>query len=137
MADCVCNKCGNGVIDHGEACDTNGDIGCDFVNSICSDDCSFCTCSISSDLIWAGNFSGKRQPIICIILNLISWILKIIGAVALLALVFGGIYYAVSGSSPDGKKKAKKMVTYAILGLALILISYSVLAVIDQILVQP
>ena len=137
MIDCVCNKCGNGVLDPGEVCDTNGGVGCSGINSLCIN-CNSCACSITdSDLIWAGNFLGKHTPIICIILNLVLWILKITGGIFLLMLVLGGIYYAVSGSSPDGQTKAKKRVISAIIGLVIILTSYVALMIINQILVQP
>ena len=86
---------------------------------------------VSAELSWLG------RPIVDRVNELTLYLLKIIGGIFLLMLVLGGIYYAVSGSSPDGQKKAKKMVTYAILGLAIALTSYIALMIIDQILVQP
>ncbi|MEA1937312.1 MAG: hypothetical protein U9N04_04350 [Patescibacteria group bacterium] len=85
----------------------------------------------SAELTWLG------RPIVDRVNELTLYLLKITGGIFLLTLVLGGIYYAVSGSSPDGQKKAKKMVVSAIMGLALILTSYVILSVIDQILVQP
>ncbi len=87
--------------------------------------------AFGASLTWLG------RPVVDRINELTLYILKITGGIFLLTFIIGGIYYAISGSNPDGQKKAKKMVTYAILGLVLILISYSVLAVIDQIFVQP
>jgi|GEM_PF-1650603 len=84
-----------------------------------------------AELAWLG------RPIVDRVNDLTLYILKITGGIFLLMFIIGGIYYAVSGSNPDGQNKAKKTVTYAILGLALILISYALMAIIDQILVQP
>ena len=142
LDNCICNKCGNGVIDPGETCDTNGDIGCDSSSSAstCSSNCNVCTCLLAdsklNNLIFSGNFLGKRTPILCILRSLILYILKIVGSIFLLSLIIGGIYYMISGSNPDKQKKAKKIVTYAILGIALVLVSYIILALIEQILVQ-
>ena len=52
-------------------------------------------------------------------------------------LVVGGIYYIVSGSNPDGQLKAKKLITYAILGIILTLISFAIVELMDKFFVQP
>ncbi len=87
--------------------------------------------AFGAELTWLG------RPVVDRVNELTLYILKIAGGIFLLMLVFGGIYYSVSGSNPDGQKKAKKTVISAILGLAIILVSYVALMIIDQILVQP
>ena len=88
--------------------------------------------------IACGHVSGAGptwlgRPIVDRVNELTLFLLKITGGVFLLMFVLGGIYYAVSGSNPDGQKKAKKMVTYAIFGLALILGSYILIGTISDI----
>lgn len=84
----------------------------------------------SAELSWMG------RPVVDRVNELILFILEIIGGIFMLMFVGGGVYYAISGSSPDGQKNAKKMVTYAVLGLAIVLTSYAIIALLDQIFVQ-
>ena len=62
------------------------------------------------------------------------WILSIIGSLALLILIFGGVMYI--GSTGDEQKvlTAKKTVTFAIIGIILVLISYAIVVVLEGIL---
>ncbi len=63
-------------------------------------------------------------------------LLSYAGRIALLFLIFGGIYYIISGSDPQKQEIAKKTITYALLGLIVVLSSYAVIAVLDRILVS-
>ena len=69
-----------------------------------------------------------------IVENTIIWALSIIGSLALLMLIIGGVMYM--GSTGDEQKvlTAKKIVTYAIIGLILILLSYSIIVALSGIL---
>jgi len=86
---------------------------------------------------FGAEFTWLGRPVVDRVNELTLYLLKIVGGIFLLMLVLGGIYYAVSGSNPDGQKKAKKMVISAVLGLTIILVSYIALMIIDQIFVQP
>ena len=132
----VVHICGDGFISGPEFCDTLGNINCDGSRPVCNSDCSDCTCLFAGDLVWAGNFLGVRQPIMCIILDLIMWILSIVGKVSLLVLIFGGIFYVVSGSNPEKQEKAKKTIVWALLGLALVLASHAIIVIMNKIFVQ-
>lgn len=124
--------CGNGIVDLGEVCDVNGDIGCAAPTPACNTDCSGCiACAIKSKL----SFFGK--PVICIVQDATKWILSVIGSVVLLILIISGAYYMFSGDNPKRQGSAKKMITYAIIGIILILVSYALLALLDRIFVQP
>ncbi|MCK5413657.1 MAG: hypothetical protein KAI57_04795 [Candidatus Pacebacteria bacterium] len=85
----------------------------------------------------ASSFSIGDKLVVDILNDLIGFILSIIGKIALLMLVVGGIYYIVSGSNPDGQLKAKKLITYAILGIILTLISFAIVELMDKFFVQP
>lgn len=68
------------------------------------------------------------QPIAVIALNVLNFLLSIVGALALIMLVVGGIMYVTSATSTVGtggnEKKvsaAKKVVLYAIIGIAVAL----------------
>lgn len=56
------SPCGNGVRDPGEACDSNGDIGCSGATPVCQPDCSECT-GADGDLVFSGDFeNGDWTP---------------------------------------------------------------------------
>ena len=84
----------------------------------------------------AGSFSYLGKPIVDIVNDLILWILSIIGKIFLLVIVLGGVYYTVSGSNVEKQEKAKKVILFALWGLILVLISYTLLKVMEKIFVQ-
>jgi len=65
--------------------------------------------------------------------NLLKWILTVAGSIALVALIVTGISYMTSMGSVEKAKKAKKAVLWIISGLILILISYAILVIIDNV----
>lgn len=61
-----------------------------------------------------------------IIANIISVVLGVTGAIALLFFVWGGIQMLISGGSPDKVKKGRDTLMWAILGLIVIFGSYGI-----------
>ncbi|MCK5084892.1 MAG: hypothetical protein KAQ64_04535 [Candidatus Pacebacteria bacterium] len=59
------------------------------------------------------------------------------GRLVLLFLIIGGVYYVISGSDPQKQENAKKVITYAIFGLVVILISYAVIVSVGKIGTTP
>lgn len=59
--------------------------------------------------------------------NVIKGIMGIVGAVALLYLVLGGLTWLTSQGSPDKVKKGKETLLWAVSGLAMIFFSYAIL----------
>jgi hypothetical protein len=119
--------CGDGVISGDEKCDTVMNMGCvDPDKPFCNRRCSFCVCS-ESRLVFLD------KPIICTIQDIILFLLSIIGGIALLILVFSGIFYIFSGANPEAQNKAKRTFNYAIIGLILVLISYAIIKIITDI----
>lgn len=66
--------------------------------------------------------------------NFLLWILGVAGVVALFMLIAGGIMYMMAGGDEQKVATAKKMITWTILGLAIVLVSYSIISVLDSIL---
>jgi len=77
------------------------------------------------------------KPVVRIFNDLVSWLLSVAGAIALLMLVIGGINYMISGGNPSNQEKARKIISYAVIGLGLILISYALVTIIEIIAVKP
>lgn len=82
-----------------------------------------------------GNYFKYDKDIALVFTEGAEFLLKIAGGLALFVLVLGGVYYIVSGSNPDGQTKAKKVVTYAVIGLAIVLVSYVIIVVVENIAV--
>ena len=60
-------------------------------------------------------------------------LLSFVGRLVLLMLIFGGVYYVMSGADPKKQETAKKIITYALFGLIIILISYAAIVALDKI----
>ncbi|MDD3190181.1 MAG: hypothetical protein PHI66_00600 [Candidatus Pacebacteria bacterium] len=117
--------CGDGVIDGVEVCDIAAPTSC-AIGETCEAGCGNCI----KGLIWNRRLVKDRVE------DLIEFILSITGSVALLALIISGILYIVSGGNSDLQVKAKKMLMFSIEGIVVILLSYAILAVIDNLLVR-
>ncbi|MBU1089570.1 pilin, partial [Patescibacteria group bacterium] len=56
-------------------------------------------------------------------LNIINWVLLFLGLIATGFLIYGGFLYITSAGNDENINKAKKLITYAAIGIVVILIS--------------
>jgi hypothetical protein len=68
--------------------------------------------------------------------NFLKWLLSVAGSIALLMLITGGVFYVTSSGNDQKVETAKKMITWTLLGLILILASYAIIIAIDQLLTK-
>lgn len=54
------------------------------------------------------------------ITSLIQWVIGVAGVVSVIFVVYGGISYSTSSGDPNKIKKAKDMILYALIGLAIV-----------------
>ena len=59
--------------------------------------------------------------------NIINYVLGILGVLALVMFIYGGLMWMTSEGAPDKIKKGKDTLIWAILGLVLIFFSYALL----------
>lgn len=64
-----------------------------------------------------------------------GWLVWFGVSICLAALIWGGLSYVSSLGSQENAQKAKKTITYAILGLLVIGFSYAIIALINRILI--
>ncbi|MBW6441224.1 hypothetical protein K0B03_04350 [Patescibacteria group bacterium] len=64
-------------------------------------------------------------------------LLSFASGIILLFLIGSGVLYIISGSNPENSEKAKKLITYTLLGAILILLSYAVITAIERIAALP
>ena len=67
-----------------------------------------------------------------IIKNVINTLLGLTGVLALLAFIFGGITWMISGGDPGKVTKGKNTMIWAIIGLLVIFSSYAILNVVFE-----
>lgn len=72
------------------------------------------------------------QGLVCLLANIFSVVLALLGIAGFVMLVFGSITWMLSGSNSQGVDSAKKTITYSFLGLALALCSYMIINIIAQ-----
>ena len=65
-----------------------------------------------------------------IIYGAINILLGIAGTLAILFVIIGGYQYLTSGANPEMAERGKKTLTNAIIGLVIIILSYTVVSII-------
>jgi len=82
------------------------------------------------------NPGGLLEDFMGAIGSITNWLLGLVTALAVLAIIYGGVVYTASSGDQDRVSSAKKTVKYAIMGLALAGIAYAIVnVIITQILV--
>ena len=64
------------------------------------------------------------------ILNATNWILGFVGALAVLALIWGGISYLTSAGDEERARTGKQTIKYALMGLVIAGIAYALVSVV-------
>ena len=77
----------------------------------------------------------KEPDIAKIIEASLLWLLGIAGSIALLMLVIAGIMYITSSGDEQKVVTAKKIFNFTVMGLILVLLSYSIIVVLRDVLI--
>jgi len=67
-----------------------------------------------------------REPLSEVVLNMVNYFIGFLGFIAVLAFVYAGVLWVVSGGAEEQITKAKKIMTYASLGLLVVILSFSI-----------
>lgn len=77
---------------------------------------------------------GGTNTLTGILQNVIGWLLGLVGMLALLSLVVGGIRLIVAFGREDGVKSAKQMIFWSVIGLVVVLLSLAVITIVERLL---
>jgi hypothetical protein len=99
-------------------------------NMILSEDASTAASSSSTELT---NPISESNPTI-IIANVIRAMLGVLGAVTLLMFIYGGFMLVFSQGNEEKLKKGRGTLIWAIIGMAIVLTSYSILSYVFKII---
>jgi len=90
--------------------------------------------AIAQTSVWTGTCVGGTsndvatiQGLECMIANIFTVIITLIGLAAFLMFIIGSVRWLMSGGSTDGTKKAKDTLTYAVIGIVISLSAFIVL----------
>jgi hypothetical protein len=75
---------------------------------------------------------NSLQDSLGLITNIIRIILYLSGALGIIFLIVGGIYYVLSAGDPSRIKRAKEILVNVITGLVIILVAYAVVTYISS-----
>jgi len=59
--------------------------------------------------------------------NIIKFLLGLVGSLALIAIIWGGIVYITSIGDDSRIKHAKSVITWAVVGLAVVILAYTII----------
>lgn len=71
-----------------------------------------------------------------LIIRVIQIALYFAGAIALVFLIIGGFQYIASRGNEEAMEKAKKTITGAVMGIVIIIMSYAIVAIVNNLVVE-
>lgn len=75
-----------------------------------------------------------QAPITKIITNIVQWLLMIFGFIAVMGFVISGIIYLLSAGDEDAQERAKRAMTYSIIGVVVGMAGLVVLYAVEALL---
>lgn len=71
--------------------------------------------------------TGGETDLKKLILKILNFFLTFLGILAVIMVVYGGVTYVTSAGNDEGIGNAKKIITYAVVGLIVILLSFAII----------
>lgn len=128
-------NCGNGVVDPGEQCDKGGANG--DCPAVCSTSCATNSCGGGTQT-YSFNITnplkGGADDFSELVKIIAQWIFNLAIPIAVAMIVYAGILFLISAGDTSKVTKARQVLTYAVVGLAIILIGSGFVTLIQSIL---
>lgn len=82
--------------------------------------------SIPQEVRTAAGCDGNSDDLRGVAINIINGIIFVIGIVAVIFIIYGGIQYMTSAGDPSKTQKAKHTIMYAVIGLVIVALAYAI-----------
>ena len=144
----ACNV--NGILETGEQCDGTSFVG---GKSLCGDyagyisDGAAVTCNANCKIVFAactgvplGGWGDECAPIGVptdlkgAIMNVTNWILGFVTIIATLIVIYGGVLYLTAAGNEEAVEKAKKTISYGIIGIVICGLAYAIVMVVSTVI---
>lgn len=76
--------------------------------------------------------SGGSETVTDVLKRVINWMLGLVGFLALIALIIGGAQMIMDFGNEDRVQKAKVTITWAVIGLAVVILSYAIINIVTS-----
>lgn len=77
------------------------------------------------------SFDGGAQGVVGFLLNIARLVVYLVGAIAVLFLVYGGIMYLTAGGDDAKVKAARSIITNAVIGLIVAIVAFSIVTIVQ------
>lgn len=77
------------------------------------------------DATYCGNY--ELNDFISLAINVSKWILGIVGSLALVMFIYGGVLFLISGGGSEKISQAKKIIVAAVIGLIIVFASFLII----------
>lgn len=78
--------------------------------------------------------AGSVDNLVDFFLRMLRIMMSILGGLSVLFIVIGGFQYVLSAGNEESAGKARKTITYAIIGLVVALLSFAIIAIVQNLL---
>lgn len=70
--------------------------------------------------------TGGEGSLRVMVRNFLNFALGFLGLLAVIMIIFGGIFYVTAAGEQEKADKGKKIITYAVIGIVIILLSFAI-----------
>lgn len=90
--------------------------------------CGTCRTQSDDNAAYQDCMDGKNEKndLYGNIRTIVNWVVMVVGIVAVIMIILGGIFYVISAGDPGKIKKAKDTILYGIIGLVIVLLSFAI-----------
>ncbi|MFA6588432.1 MAG: pilin [Patescibacteria group bacterium] len=82
--------------------------------------------AVSFDTTFAGSLGFTSTDLKQTILNVVSFVLGLLGLIAVVMILYGGFIWLTAGGNEDKVGSAKKIISSAIIGLIIVLLAWAI-----------
>ncbi len=87
---------------------------------------------------WGANCAPMKVPtdIRQAIMNVTNWILGFVAIIATLIVIYGGVLYLTAAGNEEAVEKAKKTISYGIIGIVICGLAYAIVIVVSTVILS-